>query len=94
MHCGKSHDEAVATFLHLLFGSKRARCTELDAFLPPQIKACIPEKMSETVMVEIAHFEPTPVQVVVDGVYATVLCSLPRVKDSAYKSALESAKEK
>jgi hydrocephalus-inducing protein len=59
-----------------------------------QIKACIPEKMVETVLVEVAHFEPAAVQVVADGVYASVLCSLPRVKDDMYKSAHEAAKEK
>ncbi len=52
----------------------------------------IPERLLETVLVELAHFDPIAVQVAVEGVYPAMLLSLPRVPDPLFESCLEEAR--
>ena len=42
-------------------------------------------------MVEIAHFEPTPVLLSMEGVYPSISLGLPRVPEGLYSSCLEQA---
>ena len=56
--------------------------------------AGVPERLMETLLVEVAHFEPVQVQLVVEGVVPTITLNLPRVKDGLYASCFESAREK
>ncbi|PNH08880.1 Hydrocephalus-inducing protein [Tetrabaena socialis] len=61
-----------------------------------KLKVCpgIPEKLVETLLVEIAHFEPVQVQVLVEGTYAAVSLNLPRQSDEDFLSCLEAARAK
>ncbi|GIL73964.1 hypothetical protein Vretifemale_3957, partial [Volvox reticuliferus] len=59
-----------------------------------KLKVCpgIPEKLVETLLVEVAHFEPVPIQISVEGAYAAVAINLPRVRDEQFTSWLEKAR--
>ncbi|KAG2489301.1 hypothetical protein HYH03_012133 [Edaphochlamys debaryana] len=61
-----------------------------------KLRVCpgIPEKLVETLLVEVAHFEPVPVQITVEGTYAAVSLNLPRQRDDVFSTCLESARQK
>ena len=63
----------------------------LIPFHPLQIAPGIPDVLLETIMVEIAHFEPTPVLLSMEGVYPSISLGLPRVPEGLYSSCLEQA---
>jgi hypothetical protein len=48
----------------------------------------------ELVLVEVAHFEPVQVQVLIEGTYPVLTMNLPRVKDDLFREALQEAKER
>ena len=43
---------------------------------------------------EVAHFEPVQVQVLIEGTYPVLTMNLPRVKDDMFMEALQEAKER
>lgn len=43
-------------------------------------------------MVEVAHFDPIPVQVSMEGIYPTLSLNLPRMRDDVFSACLEEAK--
>ncbi|KAF5830389.1 hypothetical protein DUNSADRAFT_14652 [Dunaliella salina] len=57
-----------------------------------RVCAGIPERLLETLQVELAHFDPINVQVMVEGTYPAVLLNLPRLPDRAFVECLEAAK--
>ncbi|KXZ49496.1 hypothetical protein GPECTOR_21g722 [Gonium pectorale] len=59
-----------------------------------KLKVCpgIPEKLVETLLVELAHFEPVTVQVLVEGTYAAVALALPRQRDDKFLACMEPAR--
>ncbi|GFH15841.1 rhodanese domain-containing protein [Haematococcus lacustris] len=58
-----------------------------------RVCAGIPDRLLETVLVELAHFDPIPVQIVVEGVYPAVLLNLPRIKDPLFLECQAAAKQ-
>ncbi len=48
----------------------------------------------ELVLVEVAHFEPMQIQVLVEGVYPVLTMNLPRVKDEAFTKCLKEAQDR
>ena len=56
-----------------------------------QICPGVPDLLLETLLVEIAHFEPTPVLLSVEGVYPTISLGLPRIRDGLFDACLEQA---
>lgn len=44
-----------------------------------KVRAGIPDRITETVYFEVAHFDPRPVTISVEGIYAALGMSLPRV---------------
>eukprot|EP00798_Chlamydomonas_sp_ICE-L_P006741 gene6741-3411_t len=58
-----------------------------------KLKICagIPDRLMETVLVELAHFDPVPIQIVMEGVYPAVSLALPRIKDQLFLKAYEEA---
>ncbi|EFJ42226.1 hypothetical protein VOLCADRAFT_67248 [Volvox carteri f. nagariensis] len=59
-----------------------------------KIRVCpgIPDKLVETLLVEVAHFEPVPIQILVEGAYASVSINLPRVRDEQFMACVEKAR--
>ena len=53
-----------------------------------QISPGVPDILLETLLVEIAHFEPTPLLLSMEGVYPTISLGLPRAKDELFNSCL------
>lgn len=45
-------------------------------------------------MVEIAHFDPVQLTVVIEGVYPGVTLGLPRVRDPRFSAALSEARDR
>lgn len=56
-----------------------------------KVRAGVPARLMELVLVSVAHFEPVQVQVLVEGTYPVLMLNLPRVKDTAFQTALEKA---
>jgi hypothetical protein len=57
------------------------------------VKAGIPDTVKEVVYIEIAHYEPFPVTVTVDGVHPSLILSLPRSMDPKWQLEVEKASE-
>lgn len=55
------------------------------------MKAGVPARLMELLLVSVAHFEPVQVQVLVEGTYPILAFNLPRIKDQAFLAALEAA---
>lgn len=58
-----------------------------------QISAGTPQKINETLLVEVAHYEPMAVTVSGEGVFPAVALTLPRVKDELFESCLAEVHE-
>eukprot|EP00929_Paragymnodinium_shiwhaense_P007666 TRINITY_DN111574_c0_g1_i1.p1 TRINITY_DN111574_c0_g1~~TRINITY_DN111574_c0_g1_i1.p1 ORF type:complete len:5027 (+),score=1455.52 TRINITY_DN111574_c0_g1_i1:94-15081(+) len=56
-----------------------------------KFRAGIPDKVSETVLVEVAHFEPAKLTVKGSGTFPGIVVALPRVDESDHRQALEAA---
>jgi len=48
----------------------------------------------ELVLVQIAHFEPAQVQVLVEGTYPCLTLNLPRVRDALFTACAEEARDR
>jgi hypothetical protein len=59
-----------------------------------QVKAGVPSRLMEPVLVSVAHFEPVQVQVLVEGTYPMLALNLPRIRDDAFLEALQQAQSK
>lgn len=57
------------------------------------IRAGVPEKLAETVLFELAHFEPVLVTISLEGVCAAIGLSLARAPDDAWATTLQEAYE-
>ena len=53
----------------------------------------VPERVSEVLKVQVAHFEPVPVAIRGEGVFPAVVLTLPRVEDAGFAAALRQAQE-
>jgi hypothetical protein len=58
------------------------------------VKAGVPARLIEPVLVSVAHYEPVQVQVLVEGTYPMLAINLPRVKDEAFLEALQQAQSR
>jgi hydrocephalus-inducing protein len=56
-----------------------------------QVTPGVPDRLMELVLVEVAHFAPVQVQVLVEGTYPLISLNLPRVRDEAFMQALQQA---
>ena len=54
----------------------------------------IPDTLTETIRIEVAHFEPTPITITGEGVFPLVALTLPRVENDAFATALATAKDR
>lgn len=58
------------------------------------MKPGVPDRLMELVLLQVAHFEPVQVQVLVEGTYPCVTLGLPRVRDSLFAACAEEAHER
>lgn len=58
-----------------------------------QIVLGVPERVSEVLKVQIAHFEPVLIAIRGEGVFPAVVLTLPRVEDAGFAAALRLAQE-
>ena len=58
-----------------------------------QIVLGVPERVSEVLKVQIAHFEPVPIAIRGEGVFPAVVLTLPRMEDAGFAVALRQAQE-
>ena len=56
-----------------------------------KISGVIPDKLDDAFLIEVAHFEPTKVRIKCQATHPSVVLSLPRIFDDAYRLALEQA---
>lgn len=52
----------------------------------------MPDRLMELVLVQVAHFEPVQVQVLVEGTYPSLTLNLPRVRDALLVACAEEAR--
>ena len=64
-----------------------------DAAVWLQIVLGVPERVSEVLKVQIAHFEPVFVAIRGEGVFPAVVLTLPRMEDAGFAVALRQAQE-
>jgi hypothetical protein len=89
--------DAMDVYVHVIFHTVHP-CKSVLPFTALwcllQVKAGVPSRLMEPVLVSVAHFEPVQVQVLVEGTYPMLALNLPRVRDDAFLEALQQAQSK